>query len=64
MISAIILSSGGVIGALLELLILGLVFWLIFYFAGKMTSGVPLQVLGGILAILFVLIALRSLGYA
>ena len=50
------------IETLIYVLIVALVLWIIFYIAGKFVTGTPLNIIGAILALIFVLYALRALG--
>jgi hypothetical protein len=50
------------ITTLITLLIVGLVLYLIFWVASKFIQGVPLQIIGIILGLLWLLYALRALG--
>ena len=47
---------------LITLLIVALVLLLVFYIAGWFIQGKPLQIIGAILALIWLLYALRSLG--
>jgi hypothetical protein len=47
---------------LISLLIIGLVLWLIYFIIGKFVSGTPYQIIGIILALIFLLYALNALG--
>jgi hypothetical protein len=49
------------ITTLITLLIIGLVLYLIFWVAGKFIQGVPLQIIGIVLGLVWLLYALRAL---
>ncbi len=48
--------------ALIVILIVGLVLYLIFWVAGQFVQGVPLKIIGAVLALIFVLYALNKIG--
>lgn len=50
------------IESLIVILIVGLILFLIYYIAGKFVQGMPLNIIGAILALIFVLYALQRLG--
>ena len=50
------------IESLIVILVVGLVLYLIFYVAGRFTSGTPLNIIGAVLALIFVLYALQRIG--
>lgn len=50
------------ITALIYILIVGLICYLIYFIAGKFISGTPLQIIGIIIGLLFLLYALKMLG--
>jgi predicted membrane chloride channel (bestrophin family) len=50
------------ITSLISLLILALVLWLIFFIVGKFIDGTPLQIVGIILGLVFLVKALAAFG--
>jgi hypothetical protein len=50
------------IEALIVILIVGLVLFLVYFIAGKFVQGTPLNIIGAILALIFVLYALQRVG--
>ena len=48
--------------ALIVILSVGLVLYLIFWVAGQFVQGVPLKIIGAVLALIFVLYALNKIG--
>jgi hypothetical protein len=50
------------IEALNVILIVGLVLFLVYFIAGKFVQGTPLNIIGAILALIFVLYALQRVG--
>jgi hypothetical protein len=50
------------ITTIIYLLIVGLVLWLVYFVVGKFMSGTPYQIIGIILALIFLLYALNALG--
>jgi hypothetical protein len=50
------------IGTIITLLIIGLLLALVYYVVSMFISGKPLQIIGVILALIFLLYALRALG--
>jgi hypothetical protein len=55
-------SGEVVIAALITLLIIGLILYLIFFICGLFIQGRPQQIIGVILALIFLLYALQRLG--
>ncbi len=50
------------ISTLLTLLIIGLILWVIYFIVGKFIGGTPHQIIGAVLAIIFLVYALQRLG--
>ena len=48
--------------AVIAILVLALILWLVFYFVSKFVTGVPLQIVGILFAVLLVAYALKALG--
>jgi hypothetical protein len=51
------------LSTLISILIAALVLYLIYYLVGKFMSGTPLQIVGIILGLVFLLYALRAFGF-
>jgi hypothetical protein len=50
------------ITTLIYILIVGLIFYIIYFMVGRVVGGIPLQVLGIILTLIFILYVLGALG--